>query len=564
MNNPYTMSPQRARERALFLYASALQKGDFDRVASVLKLAERDPILDRMIKDFDSLDFAPESRPESLARELQNGKGIHQVITIHPASPHGQPLSFDHDEEEAKMTTLTVPVNVDNPKTLSPFALRFITLAAAILIFALVGGLLIEMVNDARVGYPGSALQTEAPIACTAANVTDLNAESVRLAEAASALLETRAILNTPDEDRPAMFEQAGLLALCALQTAYSPEADTTLQRTLLKLGAVPAFPTQDWGFNTSLFSPDGQYLLIGGRNETALWDIASQTKKFSFPYDRPDDRVNPAAYSPDGKLIITYYQVGIVRVWDAETGKFIRDLDFGAHLQQTAPVLDSMAFSPDGKQVALGIGGTPVQMWDTNTWTMERDFDAGGSLSYSTDGLAVLTAIQGDTAVKLWDAATGEQTREYAGQSGGVDSAALSPDGKSILIAKRNGSALLLDTATGEQMLSFDGFKGVVNVVAFSPDGQYGLVGSADKSAKIFNLTTGAEVRHFTNDNYVASAAFSPDGSAVLIGSVDSNVRLWPTTIEGTIALACSKITRDFTPEERSQYGLGDGLVCP
>jgi hypothetical protein len=40
--------------------------------------------------------------------------------------------------------------------------------------------------------------------------------------------------------------------------------------------------------------------------------------------------------------------------------------------------------------------------------------------------------------------------------------------------------------------------------------------------------------------------------------------VRVWPTSIEDTIALACSKMTRDFTTEERVQYGLGEGAACP
>lgn len=563
--NKQRMSPEWGRERALFVYRSALKRGDFDTIATVLKLAERDPLLDRMIADMDDLDTAPLERPQQQAsRPPRSDKHITQVITVHDPAVNGQTPKPDHSQEENEMMHTAIESFIpERPLTLYPFTVRFITLVAALFVVILIGGLLIEMVSDPIDGYPALvSLQTEEP-KCVAASVTDATAESVRLAEAANALL------NTPIEDRPAVIEQARLLALCALQAANTPEADTTLQRTLAMLDAVPAFPGQDWGFNTTVFSPDGQYLLVGGRDESALWDIASRTKKFSFPYDRPGDSVNPAAYSPDGKLILTYYHVGIVRVWDAETGEFIRDLDFGEHSQLTVPLLNSMAFSPDGKQIALGIDGAEVEVWDTNTWTMRRDFSqgAGGaaSLSYSPDGLSILTAIQGETAVKLWDVATGEQIREYAGDSSGVHTAALSPDGKSILIAKRNGTALLLDTATGEQMLSFSGFKSVVNVVAFSPDGQYGLIGSADLSARIYNLATGSEVRRFPlNQSYVASVAFSPDGKTVLIGSVDNNVRLWPTSVEGMIALACANVTRDFTSEERAEYGLGEGAACP
>jgi tetratricopeptide (TPR) repeat protein len=167
-----------------------------------------------MIKDFDALDSAPEARPEAPARALQNGKGIHQVITIHPASPHGQPLLLDHDEKEAKMTTLTVPVQTENPKTLSPFAMRFITLAAAVLMIALLGGVLIEMANGhPKTGYPGAAsVLTESPACDANTDYMAQGANSIASGDYAAALTAYNCAI-TIGADNNAAYLLRGALA---------------------------------------------------------------------------------------------------------------------------------------------------------------------------------------------------------------------------------------------------------------------------------------------------------------------------------------------------------------
>ncbi len=63
------------------------------------------------------------------------------------------------------------------------------------------------------------------------------------------------------------------------------------------------------------------------------------------------------AAISPDRKRFVTIDQ-GIVRVWDAETGKVV------GRLVETEP-LDSVKFSPDGKQLFTQSIGGKVSGWN-------------------------------------------------------------------------------------------------------------------------------------------------------------------------------------------------------
>src|SRR5207302_11194331 len=118
-------------------------------------------------------------------------------------------------------------------------------------------------------------------------------------------------------------------------------------------------------------------------------------------------DYVWVAAFSPDGRRLLTAGGDQTARVWEAESGKLLVTLA-GHHLS-----IASASFSPDGTKVVLTYMGI-----------RRLKYTSGKVRNYS------------DRVARLWDAATGRELVVLRGHQSRVVSAAFSPDGKQIVTA--------------------------------------------------------------------------------------------------------------------------------
>src|SRR6202023_1520246 len=121
---------------------------------------------------------------------------------------------------------------------------------------------------------------------------------------------------------------------------------------------------------------------------------------------------------------------------------------------------------------------------------------------AFSPDGTRVLSggdyesilASQADT-LKLWDAASGQLLRSFAGHKasfGYVISVAFSPDGSRVLSGSADHTIKLWDVATGRLLRTFEGHADAVNSVRFSPDGIHAASGGSDGTTRIWSVATG------------------------------------------------------------------------
>ena len=150
------------------------------------------------------------------------------------------------------------------------------------------------------------------------------------------------------------------------------------------------------------------------------------------------------AAFSPDGKRIVTASWDKTARLWDAETHQQI-----GAPLVGHEGAVNSAAFSPDGKRIVTASRDETARLWDAETG-QQIGAPLVGHESYVTARRSAPTASASslrlrDKTARLWDAETHQQIgAPLVGHEDAVWSAAFSPDGKRIVTASDDKTARL------------------------------------------------------------------------------------------------------------------------
>ncbi len=92
----------------------------------------------------------------------------------------------------------------------------------------------------------------------------------------------------------------------------------------------------------------------------------------------------------------------------------------------------------------------------DSGHATIPRHIDDLRSLAFSPDG-SRLAASDG-MLVRLWDAASGQETSSLAGHSGPVQCVAFSPDGSRLASASDDSTIKMWDVATGRLTYTLKG----------------------------------------------------------------------------------------------------------
>jgi WD40 repeat protein len=116
--------------------------------------------------------------------------------------------------------------------------------------------------------------------------------------------------------------------------------------------------PTQrGWG-GYATFSPDGRYLGTG-TYPIHLWELASGKLMGTL-----DTHANVYAFAPDGRTLATVdaYRPSEVALWDLPSQKLRQ------HLTHDATEIRALAFSNDGRLLATGSASGVVRLWDART----------------------------------------------------------------------------------------------------------------------------------------------------------------------------------------------------
>lgn len=255
--------------------------------------------------------------------------------------------------------------------------------------------------------------------------------------------------------------------------------------------------------------SPDGKKIVTGGvgdaKKGSGKFGYIAEVRIFEFPkgkkiaaLDAHENTVLAAAFSPDGKYLVTGGADQVVKVFNFEKRSLVRTLE--GHTD----VVYRVAISPDGTKVASASYDGTARLWELATGKLLHNLDGHGSdqvsaIAFSPDGASLATGGW-DRKVQLWNVASGKSQGVLEGHTGWVISVEFSPNGNKLASGAwgRESEAILWDVKVKKKEFDLDAATAQGAYVRFTPDGKRllsaGLDSGLDGTLKRWLIATGKE----------------------------------------------------------------------
>jgi WD40 repeat protein len=268
---------------------------------------------------------------------------------------------------------------------------------------------------------------------------------------------------------------------------------------------------------------------------------------------------VESAAFSHDGRLVVTAGDDGTAKVWLASSGRLRQTLT-RAH---DAELYDA-TFSPDERLVAAAgrTGGVRLWLWPWRTILrrLRLPSDRVDGVVFSRSG-ALLAAAGGDV-VRIWRVRTGAPvtTLHSRERDARLTSVAVSRNGDFVASGSSSGSIFIWTAHSARRLARIVAAGATVGSVAFSADGRFLVSASEDGRADVWTVPTGRRVTEIrTEASSLQAAAFAPRGRGIAVAGAGGIVTVVDCAecrpLPALVCLAAHRLTPRDRRRERVAF---------
>jgi WD40 repeat protein len=292
--------------------------------------------------------------------------------------------------------------------------------------------------------------------------------------------------------------------------------------------------------FRTVAFHPDGRHLVMvhKDRGLVVLDAATGEERVLAVPYRGP---IHSVLFSGDGKSL------GLLSDGDGERALLLCDPETGRERLSLAPSagrVRSAQFSRDGSRVMTG-DDSAVTVWDTATGGLLRRFEGRPqNFSYSAllspDGSRVFRRYWREREGVVWEVATGKEVARPGNLYGDIS---FTPDGERYLFTPSKERMALADLATGKEFWNSpspptDGLFGRWHWVMSPSGGRIAIVASEwnDSQTSLRDVRTGQVLYSIPGAD--VQVAFGPDDGLLAAAGSGGLKLLDPATGRSLVSL--------------------------
>ncbi|MEX2214825.1 MAG: protein kinase [Phycisphaeraceae bacterium] len=265
-------------------------------------------------------------------------------------------------------------------------------------------------------------------------------------------------------------------------------------------------------------------------RGKVHAWDAASgKAVALRCPIDLT--RL-PLAFGMDGQCLAVMTGPRTVEFWDYTSDKVTkvtlgRDPITGASDEVGA----SIGLSADHKSFATCSAMGLLIVWDRESGKPLREIKvarlSSGAVAFSGDGRVIYAKLStgaGQDKWGIWRVDTGEPLKTVTGTS--ID---ISPDGSRLAVGGTDGSLEVLDVTSDGRLWTVPAHEGTLDGVQFDPSGSRLFTSGRDRLVKVWDAKTGASIATLRGHRFAPRAPLvASSGTAAISIDQSSTIKCW------------------------------------